>query len=135
VTAFAALVVVVVAVILPGFASPTGNIRCAARTSQPAVLHCELGHADYAARLQARCTQGAGVDWHGFELTAVGRGQIACAGGSWHAGSEHPRYVTLPYGRTWKAGPFGCVSQPRGVTCHNPRGHGFFLSRERYRVF
>jgi hypothetical protein len=137
VTAFVAAAALAVAVLLPGFRSPTGNIRCAARTTPPVVLHCDIGHADYGARLQARCMgpNGEGVDWHGFDLTATGRGRISCAGGIWYGDGEHPRYVTLPYGLMWKAGPFRCASARRGVTCVNGRGHGLFISRGRYRTF
>lgn len=131
-----ALVVAVLFVVLPGFKSPTGNIRCAAT---PTVLHCDIAHADYAPKLQDRCLNpkgelGAGVDWHGFEVTRT-RASIVCSGGTWLAGNQHPRYATLPYDVPWKAGPFSCVVKRAGATCVNGRGHGVFISRQRYRVF
>jgi hypothetical protein len=42
---------------------------------------------------------------------------------------------TLAYGTTWHWHGFGCSSQKSGLTCRNPAGHGFFLSRERQRRF
>ena len=58
--------------ILPGFRSPSGNIKCyynpkglSSRGFTP-VLRCSLDHADYATTLQRRCETG---DWHGFTLT------------------------------------------------------------------
>jgi hypothetical protein len=66
---------------IPGFRSPSGNIRClfipSAPTGSggrtPATMLCTIAHADYAKTLQARCLgpTGAGVDWHGFLLPAA----------------------------------------------------------------
>ena len=41
----------------------------------------------------------------------------------------------LGYGRTWSAGGISCSSATAGLTCRNRAGHGFFLSRERWRTF
>ena len=62
---------------LPSFRSPSGNIRC----FDAVVLHCAIAQADYAKTLQNRCITGPGVDWHGFELSATGKGVITCSGG------------------------------------------------------
>src|SRR6478752_4607658 len=57
--------------VLPGFRSPSGNIKCyynpkglSSRGFTP-VLRCSLDHADYGVTLQHRCETG---DWHGFTL-------------------------------------------------------------------
>jgi hypothetical protein len=131
-----AFLVALLFVVLPGFRSPTGNIRCAATAT---VLHCDITRADYRAKLQDRCLNpngelGTGVDWHGFEVTRT-RASIACAGGTWLAGDQHPRYTTLHYGVPWKAGPFTCVVRRAGVTCVDGVSHGVFISRQSYRVF
>ena len=120
-----------VAAALPGFRTPSGNIACYAG---PNVLHCDIRHADYAAALQRRCQAGAGVDWHGFDLTAARRGTFSCAGGiayphTWRS------YVTLPYGETWRRGVFTCRSRVTGVTCATRRGHGLFISRGSWRAW
>jgi hypothetical protein len=132
---------------LPGFRSPTGNIKClfvpgarngSGRGHSPNTLRCELGHADYASKLQARCMgpNGAGVDWHGFELSAKGRGLVTCTGGIlYNPGTQHPSYVTLPYGKTWRQGVFTCLSRITGVTCRNREGHGLFVSRQAWRTW
>ena len=119
-----------------GFASPSGNIRCAASTQ---LLVCGIGHSAYGKRLQDGCINpkgemGAGVDWHGFSLTPGGRGRILCTGGAMFPGRP-PRLSMLPYGVPWKRGPFSCVVRRTGVTCVNGRGHGLFVSRASYRVF
>jgi hypothetical protein len=41
----------------------------------------------------------------------------------------------LGYGRSWSGGGISCASALAGLTCRNKGGHGFFLSRARWRVF
>jgi hypothetical protein len=58
---------------IPDIVSPSGNIKCLfvppPTGSRSSELLCSVGHADYAAGLEHRCTSSpAGVDWHGFEL-------------------------------------------------------------------
>jgi hypothetical protein len=45
------------------------------------------------------------------------------------------RARVLAYGRTRSAGGISCSSRTTGLTCRNRSGHGFFLSRERWRTF
>jgi hypothetical protein len=46
-----------------------------------------------------------------------------------------PGAAELPYGKTRHFGPFTCTSRVSGLTCRNPAGHGFTVSRQRQRVF
>jgi hypothetical protein len=39
----------------------------------------------------------------------------------------------LGYGQTFHKGPFTCKSARAGLTCKNSSGHGFFLSKQRWR--
>lgn len=122
--------------ILPGFRSPSGNIRCV--LAPGTVLRCRIARADYSAALQARCLRpgGAGVDWHGFELPAARKGAVTCSGGIlYDPGTQRPVYPTLPYGTTWRRGPFACSSRVTGVTCRSRAGHGVFVSRESWRAW
>lgn len=121
--------------VLPGFHSPTGNIKCyynphglTSRGFTP-VVRCGLDHADYAAKLQHRCSAG---DWHGFALTPKSRPLLYCPGG---ASGDRIAYTTLAYGMSWTRGPFSCTSRITGVTCHNRNGHGLFISRQAYRTW
>jgi len=41
----------------------------------------------------------------------------------------------LAYGKAWSRAGIRCTSAVNGLTCRNKSGHGWFLSRERYRVF
>ena len=120
--------------VLPGFHSPTGNIKCyyahalTARGAKP-VVRCGLVHADYAMRLQHYCEAG---DWHGFTLTPDSRPSLFCTAG---ASGERVAYTALAYGKTWRRGPFTCTSRTAGVTCRSRTGHGLFVSRQTYRVW
>jgi hypothetical protein len=132
-----------------GFRSPSGNISClfvpAAHDDTghllTAQLLCSIVRSAYSTTLQDRCLNpngqvGAGVDWHGFSLGAAGRGSVVCSGGILYAPSlVKPSYVTLRYGATMRRGEISCRSQRTGVTCHNRRGHGLFVSRETWRVW
>jgi hypothetical protein len=127
-----ALALAVSITILPGFRSPSGNIRC--YLGPPGILRCEIGSAAYAAALQQRCMNGPSVDWHGWELTARAGAAITCSGGVLYSpDTERPTFPVLPYGRTWARGAFACASARTGVTCRSRSGHGLFVSRERWR--
>jgi hypothetical protein len=132
---------------LPGFRSPSGNISCVFIPSAPlssgsgrtpATMLCKIARADYAKALQSRCLgpTGAGVDWHGFVLPAARKGAVNCSGGSlYNPTTQHPSYVTLAYGKTWRQKMFSCTSQVNGVNCSNPSGHGMFISRQTWRTW
>ena len=76
------------------------------------------------------------VDWHGFTLTATRPATIVCSGGIlYNPATQRPSYVTLAYGSTWRRGVFTCVSRVTGVTCTSRTGHGFFVSRQSWRVW
>jgi len=126
---------------LPGFRSPSGNISCLfipSASGAPATILCKLAHSDYANALQKRCMSpnGSGVDWHGFLLPAARKGAVNCSGGIlYNPTTQHPSYITLAYGKTWRQKMFSCTSQLTGVTCSNPHGHGMFISRQTWRTW
>jgi hypothetical protein len=119
---------------LPAFHSPSGNIRCFLTHDN---LQCSIARADYASALQARCiAPPTELDWHGFTLGARRKGAVTCSGGIlYDPDTEQPRYVNVPYGRTWHHGAFTCLSRTIGVTCRNASGHGLFLSRQAWRAW
>ena len=118
---------------IPGFHSPTGNIKCL--LVQPKALVCQIASSSYAKTLQAKCMSpnGAGVDWHGFFLSSGKAAALNCSGGILSTGT--PRYVDLAYGKTWTRGPFTCRSALTGVTCRSRTGHGVTVSRQAYRLW
>ena len=120
---------------VPGFRTPTGNIRCLYVAGPPAMMLCTIDRSAYAKRLQARCMApgGAGLDWHGFTLSGTKKGTIVCSGGILYNGT--PSYVTLRYGKSFRRGAFTCTSRLAGVTCRSRSGHGIFVSRQAYRTW
>ncbi len=118
---------------LPGFHSPSGNIRCLLLAGKPANLLCNIGQASYTKQLQTQCMAGASVDWHGFMLPAARKATPNCSGGILY--TQRPVYVNLAYGTSWSRGGFTCDSRLSGVTCRSAHGHGLFLSRLSWRTW
>jgi hypothetical protein len=122
---------------LPALATPSGNISCFVTPAPRATLHCSLKHADYAHFMRTvKCGPPVGLDWAGFGLGAFRKAHVECSGGIlYNPSTQKPRYVTVPYGRTWHAGPFDCHSLVSGLGCSSHTGHGFFISRQTWRVW
>jgi len=115
---------------VPGLKAPSG-VTCV--LASPTALVCTVTKAGYAKTLQSRCARNAGLDWHGFFLSATTAGRISCSGGTLVTGT--PRYTSLPFGRTWMRGPFTCASATNGVICRTRAGHGVAVSRRAWRVW
>src|SRR6266496_1320006 len=113
---------------LPGIRSPSGNITCLFVPGRPSMLLCRIAHAAYTGRLVAHCgAPPIQLDWAGFTLGAVRKGEVSCSGGVlYNPDTQRPSYVTLPYGKSWSHGAFTCWSRVTGVTCRNRQGHGLF---------
>ena len=122
---------------LPALRTPSGNISCFVTPAPRATLHCSLRRADYERYMQTvRCGPPIGLDWAGFALGPFAKAGVACSGGILYSpATQRPRYVTVPYGDTWHAGPFDCHSQISGLGCSNHNGHGFFISRQTWRLW
>jgi hypothetical protein len=122
---------------LPALRTPSGNISCFVTPAPHATLHCSLKHADYAHFMQTvKCGPPIALDWVGFALGAFRKARVECSGGIlYNPSTQKPRYLTVPYGRTWHAGPFDCHSQVTGLGCSSHTGHGFFVSRQTWRVW
>ncbi|MGZ4388796.1 MAG: DUF6636 domain-containing protein [Gaiellaceae bacterium] len=122
------------------FHTPSGNIYCAYAPSSEGYapsIRCDIGTKLWRPpRKPAWCP----VDYgQGLSLTAVpkpgqkgvGRASVVCAGDT-VMGLRAP---VLAYGRRFARGGISCLSAFSGLTCRNAAGHGFFLSRQRYRLF
>ena len=110
------------------FRTPSRNIGCAFSrpSSSSAYLRCDI-----LSGLRPEPRRACDFDWVGLALTGRGRGRPNCGSDTVYA----PRAPVLRYGRTWRRGPFRCVSRRRGLRCTNRAAHGFFLSRQRWRVY
>lgn len=108
------------------FQSPSGNIGCYIAKSG---VRCDIDKRSWKPPPKpAYCD----VDWgQGVAVDKHGKAGIVCAGDT----TLHQGPV-LPYGRSVSKGRFRCVSKSSGMRCVNRHnGHGFFLSRESYRLF
>lgn len=118
------------------FKTPSGNIVCGhsvAASARETSVECGI-RSGLKPAPRNTCTD---LDYSGKRvgLTALGRAvPVVCAGdpGPFLFAS---RARVLAYGRTWRGGGIACTSRRTGLTCRNRRGHGFFLSRARWRSF
>ena len=111
------------------FRTPSKNIACAfypASITGRAVFRCDL-----LSGLKPKPKRHCDVDWTGASMGPRGKAGPTCAGDTVY----DPRAPILAYGRTWSYGGIVCTSRTTGLTCRNGDTHGFFLSRDSWRVF
>ena len=109
------------------FKTPSRNIGCVLLGGQ---ARCDIRRRDWSLPPQpASCD----LDWgQGLLVGGSGPGQVVCAGDT----ALDPTAPVLPYGTVARHGAFDCTSRTAGITCRNrATGHGFFLARDRYRLF
>ena len=131
------LAAVLAAVVPPGsqaatayFETPSRNIACAWHSDFGGSLRCEIRSL---LRPMPPRPAACDVDWgYGISMGRAGRSRVLCAGDTVRRTGKVP---ILAYGRTWRRGGFKCTSARTGLRCVNASGHGFFLSRERWRIF
>ena len=107
------------------FRLPSGNIGCTYERAS-ATLRCDI-LSGLRPEPRRRCE----LDWTGITLTAAGGARPQCAGDT----AFDRRAGVLRYGSSWRRGAITCRSARDGLRCANRRGHGFFLSRQRWRVY
>jgi uncharacterized protein DUF6636 len=115
---------------LTQFQSPSENIGCLIDWSaKSAFARCDARHHSWHPRRHpGQCPD---LDYgQGLYVTrGASRGRVVCAGDTALGAGKH-----LRYGHTISHGGIKCVSEKSGMTCRNRRGHGFFISRQRYRL-
>jgi hypothetical protein len=117
------------------FKTLSGNIVCgyAIGSDGSASMECGIKSGLEPPPRPIHCQAGDPNDKR-VSLTATGRAvPVLCAGDPGPFLVEAKARV-LGYGRTWSAGGISCTSATAGLTCRNRAGHGFFLSRERWRT-
>jgi Family of unknown function (DUF6636) len=120
------------------FKTPSGNIICfwvAGRGADPALVVCGIKSKLKPPPPRRACAEG-GYAGDRVVLFVTGRTQVpSCAGDPGPFLGYQVGAQVLGYGRTWSGSGIRCTSAMAGLTCRNPSGHGFFLSRERWRTF
>jgi hypothetical protein len=109
-----------------GFESPSHNIGCVLYEQG---ARCDIHHHSWPLPKRPKSCE---FDYGGSLSVGVkGRGEYGCVSDS--AMGLGP---VLPYGETIRKGRFECRSEEVGVRCVDRRdGHGFFVSRQRVRLF
>ncbi len=116
-----------------GFVTPSGNIRCDAYVDgSMATMRCLIRRM--SGPDLPRPSGVDGCDWMGGRWFVLGRGGLGMRFAPCDALID-PAPQGLGYGRTWRHGPFRCLSSRLALVCANSNGHGLFLSREQQRAF
>ncbi len=111
------------------FHSPTGNIQCAIFTGDYAGVRCDMSRLTPSfTKPPADCE----FDWgSSFAVNRKGRGYLACVSDA----VANDEGLELGYGKSLTLDGFACKSEKTGVTCTNPSGHGFAISKAKQRLF
>ena len=113
---------------MQGFKTPSGNIGCYVTAE---LARCDIEQRAFSATPKPADCEG---DWGSgaVSVEATRPGNFVCASDT----VRDPNAPVLGYGQRTRQASFVCDSAEVGVTCTNEAtGHGFFLSRERYRFF
>lgn len=107
------------------FRTPSGNILCEAWTYKG---RTGVGCVVLSERVPRPYRQGR--DYHLWTLDS-GIGVLD----DYTRWKPHSTYSVLRYGRTFTRGAVSCDSRVTGLRCTSRGGHGYFLSRQRQRVW
>jgi hypothetical protein len=119
------------------FKTPSGNIVCFYSLGSKASVGCGIKSGLKPKPPYTAACKAVRLDYNAdrIGLGATGWAQpVACSGDAGPFVGESSARV-LGYGETWSDGGIRCTSALPGLTCRNKSGHGFFLSREHWRVF
>jgi hypothetical protein len=114
------------------FRTPSANIYCAYNSADPpspAFLRCDIRSHLKPAPTPRKCVEG--VYGESVGMTKTGAAHVLCISDT----TYNPQARVLAYGARWSRDGFRCTSRAAGLTCTNQRGHGFFLSRQSWRVY
>ncbi|MEK6276920.1 MAG: hypothetical protein AABM29_02770 [Actinomycetota bacterium] len=108
--------------------SPTGNIVCRVASEE---ARCAILEFAYAPPPKPASCDLPG--WgHTLGVGTVGEGAFVCSGNP----PASLQSKVLRYGYVLRLGPFECDSSSLALLCENREtGHGFLVSRDRYRTY
>ena len=112
------------------FRSPSGNISCIIALGEYAEARCDM--ADLTPSF-TKAPPDCDLDWGSSFTVALEdrKGQLTCAGDT----IAGPGSTEIGYGQTLSLGGFSCTSEKTGMTCTNPAGHGFTISKAKQTLF
>jgi Family of unknown function (DUF6636) len=110
------------------FETPSHNIGCYLSAHD---ARCDIRQRDWSPPPEPKSCSKFGVDFGQGLVVGPNRAEFVCAGDTTLGGPG-----LLGYGHSARRGSIYCLSRTAGITCRNAdTGHGFFLSRARYRIF
>jgi hypothetical protein len=110
------------------FETPSHNIGCFVSAHD---ARCDVRRHSWSPPPEPKYCIKAGVDWGGGLAVGPHRAEFVCAGDTTLGGP-----AVLGYRHTTQRGSIVCASARAGMTCTNgANGHGFFVSRDSYRLF
>ena len=115
------------------FRTPTGNIGCVFSSGLSGDAAPTV-RCDIRSRLRPEPKRPAScpLDYgDSLQVRRAGRTILVCHGDT----AIDPHARVLAYGHLFRRDAITCVSRFSGLTCMNASGHGFFLSRQSWRVF
>ena len=115
------------------FRTPTGNIGCVFSSGLSGDAAPTV-RCDIRSRLRPEPKRPAScpLDYgDSLQVRRTGRPILVCHGDT----AIDPHARVLAYGHLFRRDAITCVSRFSGLTCTNASGHGFFLSRQSWRVF
>ncbi len=112
------------------FHSPSDNIQCAIFTGDDAGVRCDMQDLTPSHRT---APPDCAFDWgSSFAVDARSRkGYVACVSDT----VADTNGLELSYGKAISLGGVTCSSETSGMTCTNPAGHGFTISKARQKLF
>ena len=118
------------AMALTSFATPSRNIGCIGDRHE---VRCDIRAT--TAKPPVKRPKSCKFDWgDSFSVRPTGKGTGVCHGDT-TLPDPNRKVRILKYGTSIRLGTIVCTSRKVGLTCHNPGDHGFFMSREKLRVF
>ena len=113
----------------PFFESPSRNIGCVILDG---TARCDILRRSWAPPARPSACPNIVDFGQGLMVSRTGPARFVCAGDT----SMDAQAPILAYGRTVARGGLSCSSATSGMTCRSTRtGHGFFVSRQGYRLF
>jgi hypothetical protein len=115
------------------FRTPSGNIGCIFSAGLVGdvvpTVRCDIrSRLRPEPRRPASCPGDYGDS---IQVRKRGRATLVCHGDT----ALDPHARPIAYGHVWRRDGITCTSRVTGLTCSNVAGHGFFVSRRRWRVF
>ncbi|MGA9372633.1 MAG: hypothetical protein WBV53_12375 [Solirubrobacterales bacterium] len=110
------------------FETPSHNIGCFISAHD---ARCDIRQRSWSPPPEPRSCIKVGLDYGQGIAVGPNGAEFVCAGDTSLGGP-----VILPYRASAQRGTILCISRTTGMRCRNTAtGHGFLLSRERYRIF